>query len=341
MKITPGLLFCFLFFCNVNAQTAFPLSDWMAQTLDKEKTLQQITLPGAHDASIARCFDCTIGANVRNTQTQYLPIENLLDSGIRYFDLRPVLDREIFYTGHYTKYNRRPSFGCKGDTMKRIFSAVNNFLEQHNELVILHFSHYCDRSWKDLDSNFLSAFLELMEENLGEKIFKLTDPKKRMATLPLKEILNGKKGKVIILVNNFEGKAISDPARGIFSPAKDINLFDKYSNSRNADEMIADQELKFDKWSVKDSLTREELFVMPWTLTQNAKYAMRCAGIKWPWKKCRSIMKMAEEAKAKLPQKISEYVASGKFRRNRKPAVINVDLADGLVTRLCVRLNNL
>jgi hypothetical protein len=341
MKILYCLLllpFCFLS-QDKNIQPA--LSDWMSQTIDQSKTLKEITLPGAHDASIFQCFDCTVGANKKNTQTQYLPVENLLDSGIRYFDLRPILDEGVFYTGHFTKYHKRPSFGCKGDTMKRIFSEINKFLEKHNELVILHFSHYCDRGWNHADKNFLAAFLTLLSATLEDKLFCTQDSLLRVSDLPLSKILSGKKGKVIVIMNNYKGNVVSDKRAGFFSSSKDITLFDKYSNTVLVDFMIGNQKEKIISWLGNDTLKREEIFVMPWTLTQNTRAAMRCAGIKWPWKKCVSITKMAEDAKSRLSLTLKTWQNELLISKAKKPNIITVDIGDGIVTRVCLWLNGL
>ncbi|MBC7863751.1 MAG: hypothetical protein IAF38_12300 [Bacteroidia bacterium] len=225
--------------------------------------------------------------------------------------------------------------------MKRIFSEINKFLEKHNELVILHFSHYCDRGWKHANKNFLPDFLKLLSSTLGDKFFVLTDSAVRVADLSLNKIISGKKGKVIIVMNDYKGNEVTNKKAGIFSSSKDITLFDKYSNTIEVDFMINNQKEKIISWLAADTTKREEIFVMPWTLTQNTKTAMRCSGFKWPWKKCVSIMGMAAAAKIQLPLMMESWKKENLISKNKKPNIITVDIGDGVVTRVCLWLNGL
>lgn len=311
------------------------LSDWMKETLDYSLTLKDITIPGAHDATIYKCFDCTIGANVRNTQTQYLPIEQLLDSGIRYFDVRPIYDGSAFYTGHFTRYDKRPSFGCKGDSLERVLRKVQKFSVAHNEVVILHLSHYSNRNWKNMPG-YLDSLFALLEKNLSGVLLKVNDDA-RIADLPLSLL----KGKVILLFSDYKEQKISDPARGFFSAGKDLAMFDRYSNTTDVEFMMDDQLKKFSAWKAKEKKHREEIFVMPWTLTHNAKAARRCSRFKLPWRKGVSIIEYAHGAKKLMAEKFKDWVYRRVIERNQKPNIINVDIADGTVTRLCIELNKL
>jgi hypothetical protein len=68
------------------------LSKWMDELFDelKNKTLAQITMPGSHDAAMSRAANCTTFADATNTQTQSKNIQDQLNAGVRYFDLRPI-----------------------------------------------------------------------------------------------------------------------------------------------------------------------------------------------------------------------------------------------------------
>jgi hypothetical protein len=339
-KIVVLLSFVLLIQC-ISAQSK-NYSNWMSENLDYNRSLSSITLPGAHDATIYQCFDCTIGANVENTQTQYLPIEQLLDSGIRYFDIRPIYDDGGFYTGHYTKYHKRPSFGCKGDSLQRVLRKVNDFLSQHNELVILHFSHYCDRKWNKKNTKYFSELIQLVKNTLGETVFKMQDTlQSTVATLPLNKIITGKQGKVILIFNDYNSEKVSNKAGGIFSFQNDLSAFDRYSNTTDLNFMQNDQRKKFALWSEKASTKKENIFIMPLTLTQNTKTAMRCSGFKMPWKKSVSIMQYAQTTKNELDELFESWTKDKLITAEKKPNIINVDIADGVITRLCIRLNKL
>jgi len=335
--------FCFSkIFCQDLTDNKITLSDWMSQTVDYSKTLKDICLPGAHDASIFQCFDCTVGANIKNTKTQKLPIQNLLDSGVRYFDLRPVLSGNQFFTGHYTKYTKRPSFGCKGDSLQRILTVVNHFLEKHRELVVLHFSHYCDRSWTKKNKTFLPLLLKLFEECLGKNIFvMLRDSTKNLSEINLCNLLDSKNGKVIILMDDYKGTSVTNKLQGIFSSTKDLTIFDKYSGTTKENYLVTDQKNKFCGWIKNKSDSRANIFLLSWTLTQDARAAKRCAGLKFPWQKCVSIFDVAQIVNLRLAQSMIDWKNESIISKINKPNIIVTDFTSGNQTRVCLWLNGL
>lgn len=83
-----------------------PPKDWMHSTLNVigDKTLRDISLPGAHDAGMGPDFKAgTFGSDTANTKTQALTIGGQLDQGARWFDIRPVIgDGGKWLTGHYS-----------------------------------------------------------------------------------------------------------------------------------------------------------------------------------------------------------------------------------------------
>ena len=90
---------------------------------------------------------CATPAGPCNTRNQTKSIFWQLQSGIRYFDLRPVVYNNNMYTGHYSEI---AGFrGCLGPTISEILSDVASFMQSSNDLVLLKFSHYYDRD-KDI-----------------------------------------------------------------------------------------------------------------------------------------------------------------------------------------------
>lgn len=120
-----------------------PPVDWMHSTLDVigNKTLQDIAIPGSHDAGIGPDVEYgTFGVNENNVKTQQLDIGGQLAQGVRWFDIRPVVgDGGKWLTGHYT--GGSGSLGANGESIEKIISQVNTFLSVNSELVILELSH--------------------------------------------------------------------------------------------------------------------------------------------------------------------------------------------------------
>jgi len=131
-------------------------SNWMSDNLQLlgEHELKDVVIPGSHDTGMYVVENCTsiatIGANACNTQTQRGSILEQLRSGIRYFDLRPVLYDTVFYTGHFQEVESHFNLGCNGAelsgaSLSSILSQVADFMHSSGDLVILKFSHYYDR----------------------------------------------------------------------------------------------------------------------------------------------------------------------------------------------------
>ena len=118
----------------------------------RTKSLNQLCIPAAHDAGMSTVGYCTDIAELHSetgTKTQSKNFKEMLDCGIRYFDVRPVWLQDglnphaspVAYTGHFS--DKMGGIGCLGITMQEIINQVNNFIEEFNkEVIILKFSHY-------------------------------------------------------------------------------------------------------------------------------------------------------------------------------------------------------
>ena len=121
-----------------------------------DKQLNKIIIPGSHDSG-ASGFDRKNkvvdlpgilgslrnivkwlpgeGVTARWSNTQDKTITDMLNVGVRYFDLRVCQVDGIFYVYH----------GLRGGRLDDIFSEINNFLESHTgEIVILDLSHFVE-----------------------------------------------------------------------------------------------------------------------------------------------------------------------------------------------------
>ncbi len=145
-----------------------PTADWMTILLtenpDRAISLKNICIPRAHDAGMYVLTTCTFGANACNTQTQDLNMTNMLEKGVRNFDIRPVFAGGIYFTQHKT--GCEDALGCRGDRMINILQQTRDFVEQHSELVILDFGHFCNVAPLD------AGLQELVNSTLGDRLYK-------------------------------------------------------------------------------------------------------------------------------------------------------------------------
>ena len=103
--------------------------DWMQQAIGSlgNRTLKQIAMPGSHDAGMTRYDPGTFGANFANTQAQYLDIAGQLKVGSRFFDLRPVLSRGKWVSGHYSKLGEIGWVGGNGESLDEMIKKLNEY----------------------------------------------------------------------------------------------------------------------------------------------------------------------------------------------------------------------
>jgi hypothetical protein len=302
------------------------ISEWMHNVLlaHPDIALSDIAVPGSHDAGTYILQECTTGANTCNTQTQFKNTSEQLIAGLRIFDIRPSFFNNKFYTQHATDCD---GLGCKGDQLSNIFSQINSFLDDHNELVILEFSHFCHSSFSD------PAFMSLLN-TFGNKIYKET----AADTVPfihrmLKNIIppGSKSGKVMLI---YEGAADNpeNKANGIFSSTV-IPTEGGWTNSHDLSDLLEKQRLNYSNYSNNGS----SIFQFSWQITQSDAMAVQCA----IYPDTVSIGKLATVANNQLNPFVDTLIANGQVRKGRIPNVIFVDFADEFITRLCIRLNKL
>jgi len=222
--------------------TAHPGS-WMADFASQ--TIKQLCLPGAHDAGMSQTEYCTNLASVHpttDTITQSHDFYGMLDSGIRYFDVRPGwlkrsstdTDPET-WTGHFSDHSggvgclglkmlNKPTDTTSNPSNKTVFLEVTNFLANNptSEVVILKFSHYLMQtmaSGEVDDTTFfeyqsptsIDTFKPLITQlildtvnTFGDWLYQkpANDPR-RIVNIPLNEITNGQ-SKVIAIFDFVE-----------------------------------------------------------------------------------------------------------------------------------------
>jgi len=67
-----------------------------------EQPLREMVIPASHDAGMYT-ISKSYGGIAHNTVTQRVSIYEQLHHGVRYFDIRPILRRGTFWTGHFTR----------------------------------------------------------------------------------------------------------------------------------------------------------------------------------------------------------------------------------------------
>lgn len=245
-----------------------PPSDWMHQSLPYIgcRTLQQIILPGTHDSGMSVIQNSNL-ATGQNAKTQSLDIYHQLLSGIRYFDIRPVLDNGNWYLGHF---DREHGYGADGQALSDVINDIAYFLQnlQNNELLILDVSNEVDRSTNTWNSNNdPDFFLNLINELKKIPYLYTAGPDVTLTTLTLNDfIANGPA--VIIRLNTLSGQDLLQDAgvyrQGFFYP-EDLVIDGSYADTDNLEAMQKDQYSKFLSWSQNPDAN--SLFSVSWTQT--------------------------------------------------------------------------
>lgn len=302
-------------------------ADWMTSAIVEKGdnvTLKNISIPRAHDAGTYVLTDCSIGGNACNTQTQDLDMTAMLKAGIRMYDIRPAWVNGDYYTQHVTECG---GLGCQGDLISNMLEQTKNFLDNHSELVILTFGHWCDTGSDDAD------FMAMVNEKLGDRLFKDNgESSLGFMNRPLGnmfDIYEGK-GKVIILFSDADDEP-SLRANGIFNYSY-LPQEGDYSNSYDFDYMSSDQIQKFNNY---DS-SSDAIFELSWTMTLDAGLSILCA-----LNDSQSIEFYANQANVQLDSSMNELIEEGTIVKGKIPNIVSVDFADAFVTDVCLGLTKL
>jgi hypothetical protein len=301
--------------------------DWMGDMLRSHPAadiaLVNICLPGAHDAGMYLTQHCTAFANTGNTRTQYLPMKQQLEAGIRIYDLRPWLYDGEFYAHHSTHCD---GLGCKGDKVSNMLLAVREFLDIHHELVLLVISHYCHTSPSD------SAFLSLLNTTLGDHIYKQpTNTNMPLIQTPLRQLLGGDNhtGKVILLMDGAEKNAAAK-AHGYFN-SDELHTAGGWSDDNMLPLLTAHQVQRFTAYKGNGNT----MYEWAWQITQHDGQAVRSALA--PHARV-AIYKGAHKANLVLPSILDSLIHTGTIHKGKIPNILWSDMVDTAVVRQCMKL---
>ena len=249
-------------YCNtyyIRPSIAPDNSGWMGKLLAANSgvTLNQMTMPGSHDAGMYRP-GVTTSAN-----TQHLNIGDQLIAGVRYFDLRVcvwnVTEFEL-WTWHGTSY---------GGKLDEILDQVKGFLDIHDtETVFLKF--------RSNVSGDQQPTVDLVRTKLAGHLF-TGDRVPIFAESRLGDL----KGKVVAVFHKDYDPSLIDPSKGTF-PYSDygvegaggqfiphtnnqcFGVYDSYTDVNDFSVMAPDQQ---DKRKQYGGYGNDYLFLLSWTLT--------------------------------------------------------------------------
>lgn len=133
------------------------------------RTLKQLAIPGTHDAGMSSITGHTVFGTPCDTITQSETINGQLRMGSRYFDIRPVISKGEFYTGHYGFIKELKMWqGANGQSIDDVIDDINDFTKTNAELIILNLSH-------DLDTDVGGKDFEQFNDDQWHALFtKLT-----------------------------------------------------------------------------------------------------------------------------------------------------------------------
>lgn len=297
-------------------------SGWMGalQISKPDITLNQVVMPGSHDAGMYITKDYNLGGGKEWAKTQHLSMLEQLRAGSRYFDLR------IWNTdGHLRAYHGDTGYGAYGASLSSILRDVETFLDGEksaDELVILKFSH------KTNDAEGIVNKVKTLGDRLYR--FEITDvdlEHHQISHLAHKK-LSDLKGNVLAVFDD-QFKDYWSVSRGILpyydtdtNPTETkpvaLTVYDNYANDGTYEEMSADQKTKVGKYA---GLGQEFLFLLSWTITGGGAVSdiEVLAGMANPW----------------LPRELSALKKNGMH----VPNIVYIDFVDPYLCRAILDLN--
>jgi len=291
-------------------------ADWMQDniTLLGDKKLSDICITGSHDSGMSVSEHGTAGGNACNTITQSNNIGKQLLLGARYFDIRPIIGSGQFYTGHYTKieeFGISSMQGARGQSIAEIVEQVNEFTNQHKELIVLNLSHDMDT---DAGNSNYPAFTQdqwnSLLQNLADNLDNLyISDQQNLLENTLSAFIGQGKAAVVVIVEPDSVDIGKFRSQG-FYPYSAFNAYNKYSDTNDLATMAAKQ-FQY----MKEQRQQGNYFLLSWTLTQSAGQALACL-----LPGATTILEMASEADSKLVEDVKAQVTPTLY-----PNIIYID----------------
>lgn len=241
--------------------STIPTASWLQDNLPMlgRRTLRQLCLTGSHDSGMSSTSNAFIGCQVL---TQSVPVLGQLQTGARYFDIRPVLAGGQYATGHYTG-----SLGANGQSIASIISDVNTFTAANAELIILFLSHdtETDTGFGAFNQDQWNALLENLTQI--RDLFVLEQPANvDLSLLTLNDYIGqGRAAVLVIVAPNDSSITLGTFANRGFYTTANYNLFNNFADSDSVAVMAPNQ---YGQMQQQRTSPDSPLFLLSWTLTQ-------------------------------------------------------------------------
>ncbi|MFT3935904.1 MAG: hypothetical protein QM726_19905 [Chitinophagaceae bacterium] len=326
-------------------------ANWMQQILQplkSNKTLQDIVIPGAHDAGMSVLNG--VGGqqsgtiNPCNTLTQKMNIEQQLNAGIRMFDLRAGTYQKQLLAKHCASDCMAEAIGGGyGEKLRNVADGIRRFLlKNKQEIVLLTFSHFCEKETP------LSGLKDSLLTRIGRELV-YSNSATAIGQVPLSQLA----GKVIITFetndNNdklFNTCSIADESKAF------VNFKREYAATNDIKKLLEKEKAFFDG---AGSLQKNDLIRLDWQLTQSTEEApMVCNDFEDEKlspivngvmlltnvvRKHKSIIDHSLEGNKYLPSTIDGWIKDGTINKKNRPHILYVDVAGAWITDYCIDLN--
>ncbi|WP_214481846.1 phosphatidylinositol-specific phospholipase C domain-containing protein [Bacillus sp. SM2101] len=273
------------------ASAANDNSNWMEQVSMAnpefgERTLREVILPGTHDSGTATMDDANDPRDpgpdfwdLKNllqngaaqagksivadwSQTQGLTIEQQLNEGIRYFDLRvaPNVWQPVFDDYQIQETNLRTLHGLYGESVDEILAASKRFIENNEkEIIILDFQHFYEMTQKSYD--YLN---NLLINTFGELLI----PSSYGVHVPLEQLWNENKRVIVLYGTDHQRYTNTLDIRALYDDEFNNWLWDRKSSMQSDWANTTDVEILKEKLNESiESASQNKLFVLQGVLT--------------------------------------------------------------------------
>lgn len=246
----------------------YPSDSWMHDNLGALgcRTLREICIPGSHDSGMSEIHKLSGFATSYATKAQSLSISDQLYAGVRYFDIRPVIDGGHYGTQHFTGFN-----GADGRSLQNIIWDINNFTESHAELIILNIDGTVnrDKGFASFDQDDWDGLIARMSE-INDLYTRDCSNGCDLSNITLNDYI-GDGTAAVILVNSDSTKhhtlADSSGYSVGWYDASALSITGKYANSISSDDMLQKQ---YSMMAELRTSSTDLPFQLWWTLTTGA-----------------------------------------------------------------------
>ncbi|MEI5906978.1 phosphatidylinositol-specific phospholipase C domain-containing protein [Bacillus spongiae] len=231
-------------------------ANWMEQVYSStpefgKQTLREVILPGTHDSGTATMDDANDPRDpgpdfwdlknlVQNaaaqagksivadwSQTQGLTIEEQLNEGIRYLDLRvaPNVWQPVFDSYQIQETNLRTLHGLYGEGVNEIIADTKTFLDENEkEIVILDFQHFyemTERSYEYLNT--------LLQDTFGD----LLVPSSYGVNIPLEQLWSENKRVIVLYGSDHQRYTDTLDIRSLYAEEFNSWIWDRKTNMQS------------------------------------------------------------------------------------------------------------